>query len=276
MPWVPELFSAPVLERVEERSRNERRTVPFFAGMLAGELDALIGSFAGVPEIHLPLRGRVRGERAFTQYVSEMKDWFERHNASVEPVELAVTDRHGCEEAMLHLDAERGRIELPVAIVADHRHGPKLEELRVYYSNWQLAGMHHRRPPLLQRVPSLHEHDVVGAYQRAFAEGDTDAILDTFEPDGYAREPAGNEFAYSGPDELRAFYDIVFSNGGGVELEHCAVIDDGLVCALEYNVVRWGRSELPPQAGVAAYVRGPHGKLAAARVYDDVDVPIAR
>ena len=36
----------------------------------------------------------------------------------------------------------------------------------------------------------------------------------------------------------------------------------------------WGRTELPPAAGVAVYVRGESGKLAAARVYDDVDPPL--
>ncbi len=35
------------------------------------------------------------------------------------------------------------------------------------------------------------------------------------------------------------------------------------------DVVRWGVSELAPQAGIAVYVRGRTGKLAAARIYDD-------
>jgi hypothetical protein len=39
-------------------------------------------------------------------------------------------------------------------------------------------------------------------------------------------------------------------------------------------VVRWGKTELPPQAGVAVYVRGESGKLAAARIYDDTDPPL--
>jgi hypothetical protein len=66
----------------------------------------------------------------------------------------------------------------------------------------------------------------------------------------------------------------LFSNGGGIPLEACALVDDGHACALEYNVVRWGRTQLPPQAGVAVYVRGQSGKLAAARVYDDTDPPL--
>jgi hypothetical protein len=38
--------------------------------------------------------------------------------------------------------------------------------------------------------------------------------------------------------------------------------------------VRWGKTELLPEAGVAVYVRGPSGKLAAARIYDDVSPPV--
>jgi hypothetical protein len=49
--------------------------------------------------------------------------------------------------------------------------------------------------------------------------------------------------------------------------------DDGRSCALEYDVVRWGRTELPPGAGIAVYVRGGTGKLASARIYDDADPP---
>ena len=34
---------------------------------------------------------------------------------------------------------------------------------------------------------------------------------------------------------------------------------------------RWGKTELPPEAGVAAYARGERGRLTAARIYDDTD-----
>lgn len=65
MPWLPELFSAPVLEQVQEKWERELETVPFFDGLLAGDFDALAGSFAGDPELHHPVRGRIRGMRAF-------------------------------------------------------------------------------------------------------------------------------------------------------------------------------------------------------------------
>ena len=145
----------------------------------------------------------------------------------------------------------------------------------MYYSSWPLTGRHANRPPLLQPDPELREPDVVAEYQRALAAGDVDAIVAAFEPDGYAREPAGGEYIYEDPERLRAFYELLFSNDGGIPLEHCALIDDKRACALEYNVVRWGKTELPPQAGIAVYARGQSGRLAAARIYDDVDPPLS-
>jgi hypothetical protein len=62
-------------------------------------------------------------------------------------------------------------------------------------------------------------------------------------------------------------------SAGGIGLEHCAVTDDGVRCALEYNLVRWGSDDLPPQAGQGIHERGAGGLLAAARIYDDVEGP---
>ncbi len=274
MPFTPELFSAPLLERLGEHGRRELVAVPYFDGLLAGEPDALVRSFAGVPELHDPVRGRVRGARAFAAFVSEAGSWLRRRNVAVEDVDHVITERHGFEEVVLHFDAEHGRVDLPVAIVADRQPDGRIEELRVYFSNWRLAGRHVHRPPLLQPDPELRAAGVVGDYQRALATGDVDAVVAAFEPDGYAREPAGVGHVHARLDGLRSFYELLCSNGGGIPLEHCAAIDDGRACALEYNVVRWGRTELAPQAGVAVYARGPSGRLAAARIYDDADPPL--
>jgi SnoaL-like domain len=276
MPWVPEAFSAPVLERWLEQRREDRiATVPYFDGLLAGELDALLDSFAGEPELHHPVRGRIKGERAFATYVADTNAWVAERNVTVGDVERVVTEARGFEEVVLQVDGEHGRVDLPVAIVGEHRSGARLDELRIYYSSWPLRGRHAIRPPVLQPEPEERESDVVAAYQRALAAGDVDAVLAAFEADGYAREPAGGAHVHRGRDGLRAFYGQLFSGGGGIPLEHCGVIDDGRACALEYNVVRWGRTHLPPQAGLAVYVRGESGKLAAARIYDDVDPPHA-
>jgi SnoaL-like domain len=275
MPWIPELFSAPALQQVEERRRHEQLlSVPYFDGLLAGELVALVESFAGEPVLHHPVRGRIKGVRAFEAFVAETKAWVSRRNVSVEDVERVVQERHGFEEVVLHVDGESGRVGLPVAIVAEKRSDGRIDELRMYFSSWPFTGRHANRPPLLQPDPELRASDVVAEYQEALSAGDVDAIVAAFEPDGYAREPAGGRHVHRGADGLRAFYEQLFSNDGGIPLEHCAVFDDTRACALEYNVVRWGKTDLPPAAGVAVYVRSESGKLAAARIYDDVDPPL--
>ncbi len=276
MPWVPEMFSVPVLQRVLDRRRRDRlAAVPYFDGFLAGEPDALVESFAGEPTVHDPVRGRVSGEEAFRAFVAETSAWLASRDVTVEDVGHVVLEQHGFEEVILHLDGAIGRAALPYAIVADRGADGGLDELRIYYSSWPLTGHHATRPPVLQRDPDLRGPDVVGEYQRALADGDAGAIVAAFEPDGYAREPAGGEFVHRGPDGLRAFYERLFSNGGGIPLEHCGIVDDGRACALEYNVVRWGNTPLPPQAGVAVYERGASGRLVAARIYDDTDPPLA-
>jgi SnoaL-like domain len=276
VPWVPEFFSAQALARLDQQPRrDELAPVSYFAGLIAGEPDALVKSFAGEPELHDPVRGRIRGAQAFGEFATKTSVWLDQRNVSVESVERVVTERRGFEEVVLHLDGESGRVELPVAIVADREPDGRISELRIYSSSWPLTGRHANRPPLMQPDPELRESDVVADYQGALAAGDVNAIVASFEADGYAREPAGGHHVHRGPAGLRAFYERLFSNGGGIPLEHCAVIDDKRACVLEYNVVRWGKTELPPQAGVAVYVRGPSGKLAAARIYDDADPPLA-
>ena len=275
MPWLPELFSAPAVARIEEESRREGLdTVPYFLGFLSGETDALIGSFVGEPEVHYPLRGRVKGERAFRAYAAATKSWLEERGASIEEVGEVTTRRRRVGEAVLHF-GEDG-VDLPVAIVADRQPDLRIEEVRVYYSNWALSGRHANRPPLLQADPELREPDVVAEYQRALGAGDVEAVVDKFEADGYAREPAESGYVHHGPEGLKAFYTWLFSNGGGISLESCACTDDGRTCALEYNVVRWGRAELTPQAGIAVCSRGEGGGLAAVRIYDDVEPPLEK
>jgi hypothetical protein len=276
VPWLPELFSAPVLEHVlAERRRENLVAVPYFAGLLSGENHALIGSFAGEPELHHPVFGRVKGVAAFERFVDRATAWVHDRNITVENVDLVVTPERSVEEVLLHIDRDDGgRTELPLAVAADRDEHAYLRELRVYYSTWPLTDRHLVRTPLLQPEPELDAAGMVGSYQRALAAGDVEGVMAAFESGAYVREPAGTAYIHVGAGELRALFTQFFSNGGGIPLEHCTVTDDGVACALEYNVVGWGRTELPPQAGIAVYVRGGDGKVAAARIYDDVDPPL--
>jgi len=163
MPWLPELFSAPELERVlEGRRLEELAAVPYFAGLLVGRLNALSDSFAGEPELHDPVRGRVRGTRAFERFAARTHDWMAQRNVSIEDVGHIVHEQQGFEEVILHFDGEDGMDAEPFAIAGDRLPDGRIRELRLYYGAA-------RRPPLLQPDPELRVPDVVGEYQRALA-----------------------------------------------------------------------------------------------------------
>jgi hypothetical protein len=233
MPWVPELFTAPALQRIlDQRRREALAAVPYFDGLIAGDPDPLVESFAGEPEVHDPLRGRVKGVAAFRAFVTETSAWLRQHDASVEDVEHVILAQHGFEEVVVHLGGDRGPVALPVAVVADRRPDGRIEEVRVYFTHEPLVGTHLSRPPLLQPDAALRVPDSVVA-------------------------------------DLRANYEPLVSRGD-ISLEACELVDDGRACALEYNVLGYG---VPPRAGIGVFVRGEGDRLAAARVYDDVDPP---
>src|SRR5215467_5869481 len=191
MPWAPELFSAPAIEQLAARRRHERLVIPYFDGILTGELDALIKSFAGEPRIRHPIRGEIVGASAFEDFVADMNRLFAAHNASAGEPEFVITEPRGFEEVVIAFDTDEGRVELPHALIADHDPEGRLEELRIYFSSWPYTGRHTNRAPLLPADPELRLPDVVEEHQRALAAGELDAIVAAFEPDGYAREPAG-------------------------------------------------------------------------------------
>src|SRR5918995_5925723 len=276
MPWMPEVFTAPLAQapRAEEAA-PANDAIPYYEGIMAGEPNALVRSFAAQPVLDDPRVGYVEGARRLRAFVNGTAEWLRERDAVVENVALTPTPTRTVEEVVLHLLADSGeRLELPVAIVSDRNPDRTLKAIRVYHSKWPLTGEHAVRAPLLPADPALQlPGGVVSDYQRALAEGDLAGIVATFEPDGYAREPSGGAYLHHGSEALREVYAHLFANGGGILLEHCTLTDDGVRCAIEYNCVRWGLTDIPPQAGVAVYERGSSGLLAAARIYDDVAPP---
>ena len=277
MPWLPELFSAPVLQQfLDKRRRDKLVAVPYFDGLMAGDPGPLVESFAGEPEVHDPVRGRIKGVAAFTVFVTETSAWLRQHRASVEDVEHVILERRGSEEVVLHLDTDNGTVGVPILVVADRRPDGRIDELRIYFSSQPLTGRRATRPPLLQADPGRPQSGAVGAYLHALATGDVAAIVAAFEPEGYLRDAEGHQHIRAAPEGLSAYYKRLFSTGGGIPLECCALVDDGRKCVLEYNVVRWGATRLPPRAGAGAFVRGHGAKLAAVRLYDDTIPPLGR
>jgi len=239
--------------------------------LIAGDRAALLASFAGEPAVDDPLGGRVRGGEAFERYVAERQAWLAARAARVTPGRTTRGPERTVVEAVLALHEGERAIVLPIAVVGDRAPDGRLQAVRVYHSTWPLTGGHKVRAPLLPAASNLPLTGAVAAYQRALAAGDLEGILATFQPDGYFREPSGGSYVHRGPAALRAFMTQILGTGG-IGLEHATLTDDGVVAAIEFNAVRFGTHQLSPQAGLAVYERGPSGRLAAARIYDDVNV----
>jgi len=248
-------------------------TETYFDRLVAGDRAAIAAGFSDAPSIEDPFAGAVRGAAAFDRFVAERHAWLAARGARLTPGPVTRAAGRTVVEAVLHLHHEGRAVDLPIAVVGEDAPGGKVRALRVYHSFWPLEGHHRVRPPLLPRDPAAHATGAVADYQRALAAGDVDAIVATFEPDGYFREPSGEPWVHRGQTELRKFMTQILG-AGGVGIDHATVTDDGRICAIEFNAVRFGKRAMTPQAGLAIYERGPTGRLHAARIYDDVNVEV--
>ena len=273
MPWFPDFTSAVELARRETRVAGQADPVAqYFTALSKGDTRALETVWPGEVVIQDPRAGEIRGHRQLRQFVSQNESWLAERHARIETVASTVVGGRAVVELLAHLAGDGWELAWPVAVVAESPDDRSVV-FRTYCSQWPVDGRRHLRPPVL-KPGHASAGDVVGRYQAALEAGDAEAIVNTFAPDGYFREPIGPHYTHRGTPELRSFFARCFSAGGGITLQHCTVTDDGVRCALEYNCVRWGSHDLPPQAGIGVYERGPDGLLAAARVYDDVEAPV--
>ena len=272
MPWFPEFASAAELARTQTRAAGQADPVGlYFKALSTGDAHALETVWPGEVVVYDPRAGEIRGHRKLREFVGANKSLFAKRHARTETVASTVVDGRAVVELVVHLIYDGREVAWPIAVVAESPDDSSVV-FRTYCSQWPVDGRRHLRPPIL-KPGAAHPGGVVGRYQAALDAGDIDAVVGTFEPDGYYREPIGPHNAHRGSPELRSFFTTCFSAGGGIGLENCAVTDDGVRCALEYNCVRWGSHDVPPQAGIGVFERGPDGLLAAARVYDDVEAP---
>lgn len=273
MPWFPDFTSAVELARRQTRDAGQADPVAqYFTALNNGDTHALETVWPGEVVIYDPRAGVVRGHKQLRRFVGQNQSWLAERHARIETVASTCADGRAVVELLAHLPDGGQEVAWPVAVVAE---SPDDESVvfRTYCSQWPVDGRRHVRPPVLESEQAQHPADIVGRYQVALEVGDAEGVVKYFEPDGYYREPIGPHYAHRGTAELRSFFTRCFSAGGGIDLEYCTATDDGVRCAVEYNCVRWGSHELPPQAGIGVYERGPDGLLAAARVYDDVEPP---
>ena len=275
MPWFPDFVAAVELVRRQTRTAGQDDPVAqYLLALTEGDADALETVWPGEVLVFDPYAGDVRGHRQLQTFVRHSHAWLADRLTSTEIVASTLSQGRAVVEVLAHLVDHGTEVRWPVAVVAESPDEGTVV-FRTYCSQWPVVGRRPVRAPILEAGPA-QPGDVVGRYQAALDAGDTDAIVSLFAPDGYVREPIGPHALHQGRGELRAFFSTCFSSGGGVGLELCSLTDDSVRCAVEYNCVRWGSHELPPQAGIAVFERGRDGLLAAARLYDDVEPALER
>ena len=99
-------------------------------------------------------------------------------------------------ELLAHLAFDGEVVQWPLAVVAESPDDRSVV-FRTYCSQWPVDGHRHIRPPILE-PGHAHPGDVVGRYQAALEAGDADAVVSTFAPDGYFREPIGPHYCSPG------------------------------------------------------------------------------
>jgi limonene-1,2-epoxide hydrolase len=271
MPWFPDFVGAAELVRRQTRAEWAADPVGVYLDALTnGDVHALQNTWPGEVVVYDPHAGEVRGHRRLRQFVHRNQEWLAERHARTEQVAATLSDGRAVVELLARLSDGGRETVWPVAVVAESPHDRSVV-FRTYCSQLPVDHRRHVRPPILPPADA-RPGDVVERYLAALRAGDTDAVVGTFAADGYVREPVEAR-VHRGADALRAYFEGCFSAGGGVDLQQCAITDDGTRCVLEYNCVGWGRNPVTPQAGLGVFERGHDGLLAAARLYDDIEAP---
>lgn len=236
--------------------------------LIDGDIGVL-SSFCERATVDSPLGGR----QLPPEFVAETRAWLAHHDARVVDLRTMETPHRVVHELTLWLVIDGHDCELPVMVIADVNE-ECIRDLRIYHSTWPLYGKHETRHAVLHNYHIAEEPaEPVGTYHHALSAGDAALADSVFEPDGVVREPSGSAYSHTGADRT-AWYQKILSDGG-IKLHLGSITDDGETVVFEFLVDRWGKERLTPQAGAAAYTRGPSGKLVSARIYDDVTPPAA-
>jgi limonene-1,2-epoxide hydrolase len=270
MPWLPEFVSAVQLARRQTRAVGLADPVTqYVTALQEGATRSLEAVWPSAVVVHDPRAGKVVGHRQLKAFVQRSQHWLIERHAEFDTIASTGVDGRAVVELLIRMTMGDDVMDWPVAVVAESPDDRSVV-FRTYYTQVMADGRTHERPPILDAAaPDLPP--VVSAFFEALSAGDTQAAVQTFAPNGCFREPLPHGNPYRGAAELRAFFRRQFGAGGRIDLQPCAVTDDGVRCAVEYNCMRWGDRELAPQPGIAICERGLDGLLDAVRVYDDIE-----
>ncbi len=253
MPWFPDFVAAAELARRETRAAGMADPISeYLAALTTGSTRELETVWPGHVVVLDPYAGEVRGHHDLRRFVRNSESFLADRLVDAPRVASTAAGGRSAVELLAHLTLNGEPVTWPVAVVAES-HDERSVTFRTYGSQWPVVGRRPVRPPIVDPDPAAAPGDVVARYLTALAAGDQDGIVQTFDDDGSLQEPIGPHALHRGTRELAEWFSR-YLRGGGVEIERCCVTDDGVRCALEYNLVRWGGEPLPA-AGRARGVR---------------------
>src|SRR3954447_26608784 len=198
MPWFPDFAGAGELARRQTRAAGQADPVgQYLTALNKGDARALETVWPGEVVVYDPRAGEVRGHRQLRQFVSRNESWLAERHARIETVASTVAGTRAVVELLAHMaDADGRQVAWPVAVVAESPDDLSAV-FRTYCSQWPVEGRREVRPAILQ-PGNAHLGGLVGRYHAARDAGDIDAVVNTFAPDGYFREPIGTHHTHRG------------------------------------------------------------------------------
>ena len=225
--------------------------MPFFDGLVAGEPDALLGSFAGEPECTTPYaaasraRGRSRPTSRTTSAWLRRAQRLGRERRARGQASDTASGRWFCTSTVRAAGRSPGRDRLQ----PQHRRpARRAADLLQRLADDRPPREH--RPPLLQPDPELRESDVVGEYQRRSRRATWTRSSRRSKPTAMPATLRAVNTSRRPGRPARPLRAAVLERRRHPAGASARLIDNGRACALEYNVVRWGRDGLPRRPGL--------------------------
>ena len=219
----------------------------YFTALTTGDTQALETVWPGEVVVYDPRAGEIRGHRHLRRFVRDNQSWLAERHARTETVASTSVGGRAVVELLAHLVNGGEEVLWPLAVVVESPDDRSVV-FRTYCSQWPVDGRRHLRGPILE-PGDAGPGDVVGRYRAALDAGDTEAVVSTFAPDGYLREPIGPHSVHRGTSELRSFFAACFSAGGGIGLQPCAVTDDGVRSRVGVQLRPLGQPRADPPGG---------------------------
>lgn len=258
---------------------------------LAGEFFEEKMTFGMVSYIDAP-QGRFEGIAEMNKFCDGWLGSFKAESARVIPVIQTIGGLRSASEIVVKFSLDSGEEqEIPMMIVGDLRVGGKLDAVRIYFWwNWVDGFSPVRDPAFIPTYTTPGELNLLTGYFREYyanlhnpdSEEALEHIMNTFESDfafgGYS--PA-NVLHFEGEDTMDPLeaHRLIFKNNilyntpswRGVRFE--TIIDNGKTFVMEWvltlNPIGYEHGSIS-QSGVAAYDRGPTGRLKAIRICDNL------